>query len=108
MLNRTKDKFLQGWITIEKTLKQFRKDIVEEIEYEWDSEKIFIENYNLFYIDINSNQLKKISDDKILNMARRADKIFIILLDKNLNFTTIKDIPLLEKWYKKNLLNYES
>ncbi|MFW9829097.1 MAG: hypothetical protein ACFFEY_16085 [Candidatus Thorarchaeota archaeon] len=95
-------------MSVEKSLKQFRKDIVEEIEYEWDSEKIFIENYKIFYIDTSNTQIKEIKDDKTLNIVRRNEKIFIILLDKNLKFSTIKDIPLLDKWYKENLMKYQS
>ncbi|MFX1389073.1 MAG: hypothetical protein ACFE9Z_03305 [Promethearchaeota archaeon] len=108
VLNKKNNNYLQGWMTIERTLKQFKKDIVEEIEYEWDSEKIFIENYNLFYIDLNDNILKEIRDDKTLSTIRRFSKLFIVLLDKNLLFSTIRDIPLLDEWYHKNLINYES
>jgi hypothetical protein len=108
VLNKKNNNYLQGWMTIERSLKQFKRDLVEEIEYEWDSEKAFIENYNLFYIDINNNKLKEIRDDKTLNTIRRYNKLFIVLLDKYLVFNTITDIPLLNKWYNKNLVNYES
>ncbi len=108
ILNKTQSNYNQGWITIGKTLKLFIKDIKEEIEYELDSENVIIEKYLLFFIDINNNKLIEIKDDKTLNLTRRNDKIFIVLLDKSIKFSKIEDIPLLHKWYLDNLANYES
>jgi len=84
------------------------KAIKEEIEYELDSENVFIEHYLLFFIDINNNKLIEIKDDKTLNLTKRNDKIFIVLFDKSIKFSKIEDIPLLYKWYLDNLANYES
>jgi len=108
VLNKTQSNYIQGWITIGKTLKLFIKDIKEEIEYELDSENVIIEKYLLFFIDINNNKLIEIKDDKTLNLIKRYDKIFIVLLDKLIKFNKIEDIPLLYKWYLDNLANYES
>jgi len=108
ILNKTQSNYIQGWITIGKTLKLFIKDIKEEIEYELDSENVFIEHYLLFFIDINNNKLIEIKDDKTLNLTKRNDKIFIVLFDKSIKFSKIEDIPLLYKWYLDNLANYES
>ncbi|MFX0038770.1 MAG: hypothetical protein ACFFCY_07680 [Promethearchaeota archaeon] len=108
VLNAKQNNSIQGWIVIEKSLKQFIKDIREEIDYEWDSEKVVIEKYNLYYIDTIKNILIEIKDDKNLNSIRRDDKIFIVLLDKLIKFSKLEDIPLLNKWYVSNLANYES
>ncbi len=108
VLNKTQSNYIQGWITIGKTLRLFIKDIKEEIEYELDSENVIIEKYLLFFIDINNNKLIEIKDDKTLNLIKRYDKIFIVLLDKLIKFNKIEDIPLLYKWYLDNLANYES
>ncbi|MFX0034841.1 MAG: hypothetical protein ACFE9I_04270 [Candidatus Hermodarchaeota archaeon] len=106
-LNKAQDKQIQGWITINKSLKEFIKSIKEEIEYEWDLERIFIENYLMFYINTDDNAMIEIKDDKTLNALRRNKKIFIVILDKMIPFKTIKDIPILHKWYLDNLVNYD-
>lgn len=106
-LNKTESSFIQGWIPITGSLKQFIRDIKEEIEYELDSENIIIENYLMFYIDINENKLTEIKDDKILNNIKRNKKIFLVLLDKKTNFSKMEDIPHLNKWYLDGLKKYE-
>ena len=108
VLNKIQSSYIQGWITIGKTLKHFIKDIKEEIEYELDLENVIIENYLVFFINTNNNKLIEIKDDKTLNSIRRNNKIFIILLDKLIKFSQIEDIPLLYKWYLDNLAKYES
>jgi len=107
VLNKTQQKWIQGWIAIDKNLKQFLKNVKEEIEYEWDSERINIENLVLYYIDTNTNNLIQIKDDKILQSITRCKKIFIVVLDKTIKCNKIKDIEQLYNWYHKNLLNYE-
>ncbi|MFX1418156.1 MAG: hypothetical protein ACFE9N_04455 [Promethearchaeota archaeon] len=106
-LNKIESSFIQGWIPITGSLKQFIRDIKEEIEYELDSENIIIENYLMFYIDINENKLTEIKDDKILNNIKRNKKIFLVLLDKKTNFSKMEDIPHLNKWYLDGLKKYE-
>ena len=108
VLNKTQSGYIQGWITIGNTLKRFLKDLKEEVEYELDSENVFIEKYSMFFIDISNNKLIEITNDKTLNSTKRNDKIFIVLLDKLIKFSKIEDIPLLYKWYLDNLANYES
>lgn len=107
VLNKTQSNFIQGWISINRSLKQFIKEIKEEIEYEMDLEKVFIENYLMFFIDLNDNKLIEIKDDKTLSNIRSNNKIFIVLLDKTIKFSKIEDIPLLYKWYLDNLTKYE-
>lgn len=108
VLNKTQNGYIQGWITIGNILKRFLKDLKEEVEYELDSENVFIEKYSMFFIDIHNNTLIEITDDKTLNSTKRNDKIFIVLLDKLMKFSKIEDITLLYKWYIDNLANYES
>ena len=107
VLNKTQQKWIQGWIAIDKNLKQFLKNVKEEIEYEWDSERINIENLVLYYINTNTNNLIQIKDDKILQSIMRSKKIFIVVLDKTIKCNKLKDIEPLYDWYRKNLLNYE-
>jgi len=107
VLNKIQQKWIQGWIAIDKNLKQFLKNVKEEIEYEWDSERINIENLVLYYIDTNTNNLIQIKDDKILQSIMRSKKIFIVVLDKTIKCNKLKDIEPLYNWYRKNLLNYE-
>ncbi|MFX1326445.1 MAG: hypothetical protein ACFE8N_15955 [Promethearchaeota archaeon] len=107
-LTKAQNGFIQGWIALDKTLKQFIKNIKEEVEYGWDIERIMIEHYLLFYIDINNNKLIEIKDEKIFNSIRRKEKIFIVLIDKSIKINNIEDLPLLHNWYLKNLVNYET
>ncbi len=108
VLNKAQDKQIQGWIIIDKTLKEFIKSIKEEIEYEWDLERIFIENYLIFYINPNDNSMIEVKDNKTLNTLRRNKKIFVVVLDKMIPFKTIEDIKPLYKWYLDNLAKYET
>lgn len=108
VLNASQNSTIQGWMVIEKTFKQFIKDIKEEIDYEWDSERVIIEKYSVYYINTTTNKLIEIKDDKTLNSIRRNNKIFVVLLDKLIKFNKIKDIPKLHKWYLNNLANYET
>lgn len=108
ILNKTQSKPIKGWINIDNTLKEFLRNLKEEIESGWDLEKIFIENYMLYHIDINNNSLTEITDNKILNAIRRNSKIFIVLLDKRIIFEKIEDIEPLAKWYHENLVKYET
>ncbi|MFX1329190.1 MAG: hypothetical protein ACFE91_13765 [Promethearchaeota archaeon] len=108
VLNKAQNKQIQGWIIIDKTLKEFIKSIKEEIEYEWDLERIFIENYLIFYVNPNDNSMIEVKDDKTLNTLRRNKKIFVVVLDKMIPFKTIEDIKPLYKWYLDNLVKYET
>ncbi|MFX0005500.1 MAG: hypothetical protein ACFFA7_17205 [Promethearchaeota archaeon] len=107
VLNGIKNNYIQGWIPIERSFKQFVKDIKEEIEYEWDSEILVIEKYSIYFIDPNTGILSEIKDDRTLNSIRRNDKILIVLLDKLKKLHKIEDIPMLNRWYLNNLTNYE-
>ncbi|MFW9943288.1 MAG: hypothetical protein ACFFFT_19790 [Candidatus Thorarchaeota archaeon] len=107
VLNEIKDNYIQGWIPIERTFKQFVKDIKEEIEYEWDSGNLVIEKYSIYFIDPNTGILSEIKDDRTLNSIRRNDKILIVLLDKLKKLHKIEDIPMLNRWYLNNLTHYE-
>ncbi|MFW9829950.1 MAG: hypothetical protein ACFFEY_20440 [Candidatus Thorarchaeota archaeon] len=107
-LTKSQNGFIQGWIALDKSLKQFIKNIKEEVEYESDVERIIIEHYLLLYIDTNNNKLIEIKDEKIFNSIRRKEKIFIVLIDKSIKINNIEDLPLLYNWYLKNLANYET
>jgi len=108
ILNKTQNKPIIGWINIDNTLKEFLRNLKEEIESAWDLEKIFIENYLLFYININNNSLVQIKDNKTLNAVKRNNKIFIVLLDKRFICEKVEDIEPLAKWYHENLVKYET
>lgn len=108
ILNKIQDKPIKGWINVDNNLKEFLRNLKEEIESAWDLEKIFIENYLLYYIDIDNNSLVQIKDNKTLNVVRRNNKIFIVLLDKRFLFDKIEDLEPLAKWYNENLVKYES
>ncbi|MFX1317184.1 MAG: hypothetical protein ACFE9T_15085 [Promethearchaeota archaeon] len=107
ILNKAKQKWIEGWISLDKNLKQFLKNVKDELEYEWDFEKVNIENLLLYYINPNTDKLIQIKDDKTLQSIKRYEKIFIAILDKTIKFNKIEDVEPLYNWYRKNLLNYE-
>jgi hypothetical protein len=102
VLDRTQQKWFQSWITIDSNLKAFTKSLKEEIDYSWNVDHIFIENFSIYYINTDNNSLVQIKDNKTLSLARRRDKVFIVLLDKGTKFKTIKDIKPLYDWYLIN------
>jgi hypothetical protein len=108
VLDKTQLKWIQGWIAIESSLKAFTKSLKEEIDYSWNLEHIFIENFSIFYINIDNNSLVEIKDNKTLSIARRKEMVFIVLLDKNIKFKTMKDIKPLYDWYSENIKNIPS
>ncbi|MFX0024620.1 MAG: hypothetical protein ACFE9S_20070 [Candidatus Hermodarchaeota archaeon] len=106
--NEAKNRNIQGWVPIERSFKQFVKDIKEEIEYELISDPLVFEKYSIYFIDTSSNELIEINDDRTLNSIRRNDKILIVLLEKLKKSRNIEDIPLLHQWYLNTLTNYEA
>ncbi len=59
------DIYLYGWIALDKTFDNFYSFLQEEIEYSWGFEYADMNNYLIFYIDMNDeNQLKEISDNQ--------------------------------------------
>ena len=108
VLNKNLKDYFKGWILIEGNLHQFLRNLQEEIDYEWEFKKSFIENFLVYFIDITTNLLVEVKDNKTLNLIRRKDKIFIVLLDKSHLVSDIKDIKSLYNWYIEGLNNYDS
>jgi hypothetical protein len=108
VLNKNFKDYFKGWILIEGNLHQFLRNLQEEIDYEWEFKKSFIENFLVYFIDITTNLLVEVKDTKTLNLLRRKDKIFIVLLDKSHLVSDIKDIESLYNWYIEGLNNYDS
>ena len=102
VLDKTQQKWFQSWISIDSNLKAFTKNLKEEIDYSWNVDNIFIENFLIYYINTDNDTLIEIRDNKTLSLARRREKLFIVLLDKNLKFKTIEDIKPLHEWYLLN------
>ncbi|MCJ7648818.1 MAG: hypothetical protein MUP85_09420 [Candidatus Lokiarchaeota archaeon] len=107
VLNKNFKDYFKGWILIEGNLHQFLRNLQEEIDYEWEFKKSFIENFLVYFIDITTNLLVEVKDNKTLNLIRRKDKIFIVLLDKSHLVSDIKDIKSLYNWYIEGLNNYD-
>ena len=108
VLNKNFKDYFKGWILIEGNLHQFLRNLQEEIDYEWEFKKSFIENFLVYFIDITTNLLVEVKDNKTLNLIRRKDKIFIVLLDKSHLIRDIKDNKTLYNWYIEGLNNYDS
>ncbi|NHJ25129.1 MAG: hypothetical protein EAX89_11165 [Candidatus Lokiarchaeota archaeon] len=108
VLDRAQQKWIQGWIAIDSNLKAFTKSLKEEIDYSWNLDHIFIENFSIFYINTDNNALVEIKDNKTLSIARRRELVLIVLLDKSVKFRTIKDIKPLYDWYSTNIKEISS
>ncbi|MFW9952534.1 MAG: hypothetical protein ACFFKA_20635 [Candidatus Thorarchaeota archaeon] len=101
VLDKTQQKWFQSWIVIDSNLKAFTKSLKEEIDYSWNVDHIFIENFSIYYINTENDELIEIKDNKTLSIAKRRESVFIVLLDKGLKFKAIKDIKPLYDWYLK-------
>ncbi len=106
VLNKSQTKWLEGWVAIEKNLKEFSKTLREEIEYEWKYDKLIFENLKLFAVDMKDKTIIEIVDNMILNKIRRNDKVLIVLLDKSTGVKNVEDIELVNKWVVQNITHY--
>jgi len=62
---------MEGWISLEKTMLEFISLLKDEVEYQWGTEFAYMEDYMIFYIDLNDkNKLKDIKDEDLEKLLR--------------------------------------
>jgi len=91
---------IDGWITLRETLPKFISLLQEEIEYCWGAEYANMNDYLIFYIDLDEkNNLKEITDETIYQKVRVLKEIFIVVLHKDIKYRIIENLPLVFEWF---------
>ncbi|MFX1376202.1 MAG: hypothetical protein ACFFA0_10340 [Promethearchaeota archaeon] len=91
---------IDGWISLEQTLSKFILLIQEEIEYCWGAKYAIMDDYTIFYIDIDEKyNLKEIKDEAIYQKVRKLNEIFIVILHKEIKYRIIENLPLVFEWF---------
>jgi hypothetical protein len=91
---------IDGWISLEQTLNKFLLLLQEEIEYCWGEEYANMEDYSLFYIDLDEkNNLKEVKGEEIYQKVRKLEEIFIVVLHKEIKYRIIENLPLVFEWF---------
>lgn len=91
---------IDGVISLEETLQKFIELLLGEIEYCWGSEYADIDEFSIFYIDVEEkNNLKQISDEKVYQHVRGLKDIFILMLHNEIKYRIIENLPPVFDWY---------
>ena len=100
VLHRDEESYLEGWISMEPSLEEFKSLLQEEIEYSWGAEDSNIADYRLFHIDIDDkNNMKEIQNNDYYLLVRERPDIFIVVLHKNIKYRIIENIPAVFEWF---------
>lgn len=100
VLYKDEETWLNGWISLEPSLEEFISVIRDEIEYSWDLEKIDMEDYLIFHIDIeDKNNMKEIKEDQYYQWVMQFEEIFIVVLHKDIKYRIIENIPPVFEWF---------
>jgi hypothetical protein len=104
VLHRDEESYLEGWISMEPSLEEFKSLLQEEIEYSWGDEDSNIADYHLFHIDIDDkNNMKEIQNNDYYLLVRERPDIFIVVLHKNIKYRIIENIPAVFEWFMEIL-----
>ena len=96
--------FLSGWIALDRTLNQLTTSLLGEINYTWESNYQNLNDYVIFYIDIeDKNKLKEIKIEQIYRTVRNSKNIFLVVLHKEISSKIIENLPLVFEWFSKNI-----
>ena len=91
---------IDGWISLELTLRKFISLLQGEIEYCWGADYADMDDYFLFYIDIyEKNNLKELKEDVVYQEVRKLKEIFIVALHKDIKYRIIENLPLVFEWF---------
>ncbi len=100
VLDKDEESWLEGWISMEPTLEEFKTLIQEEIEYSWGLKKADMKDYVIFHIDLeDKNNMKEIKEDDYYLWVRESPEIFIVVLHKEIKYRIIENIPALFEWF---------
>jgi hypothetical protein len=91
---------IDGWISLDLTLNKFITVLQGEIEYCWGAEYANMDDYFLFYIDMDEkNNLKELKEEIVYQEVRKLNEIFIVVLHKEIEYRIIENLPLVFEWF---------
>lgn len=91
---------IDGWISLDLTRSKFISSLQGEIEYCWGEDYANMDDYFLFYIDIDErNNLKEIREEEVYQEVRKLKDIFIVALHKEIKYRIIENLPLVFEWF---------
>ena len=100
VLFKDEDVSIDGWISLEETLQKFISHLQGEIEYCWGAEYAKMNDYLIFYIDLDEkNNLKEIIDEQIYQKVKILKEIFMVILHKDIKYRIIENLPLVFEWF---------
>ncbi|MFX1345841.1 MAG: hypothetical protein ACFFBC_06685 [Promethearchaeota archaeon] len=100
VLFKGEDVSIDGWISLEETLPKFISLLQGEIEYCWGAKHANMDDYLIFYIDLEEkNNLKEITNEKIYQKVKGFKEIFIVVLHKDIKYRIIENLPLVFEWF---------
>ena len=100
VLNKDEETNLYGWITLDESFSDFLSLLREEMEYSWGIEFSRIDDYKIYYIDIeNKYNLVEIINEETYRYARKLKDIFLAILHKKIKSNIVQNIPILYEWF---------
>ncbi|MBY9010375.1 MAG: hypothetical protein KGD74_10970 [Candidatus Lokiarchaeota archaeon] len=103
-LDKDESTFLSGWIALDRTLNQLISSLLKEINYTWESNYQNMDDYLIFYIDIeDKNKLKEIKNEKSYQTVRNSKNIYLVILHKEIPFRVVENLPLVFDWFSGDL-----
>ena len=100
VLYNDEESSMDGWISLEDRLSDFISLLKSEIEYQWGAEFAYMDDYLIFYIDLNDkNRLKDIKDDDTFQLIKKLKEIFMVVLHKEIKYRIIENLPLVFEWF---------
>jgi hypothetical protein len=92
--------WIEGWMLLDESLKEFKYHLEEEIEYNWGFEYADLDDYILFFIDVeDKNNLKEIKSEDMYQRLKQKDDIYIVVLEKTIKYRFIENLPCVFEWF---------
>lgn len=100
ILYKDEESSIDGVISLDQTFDEFLSLLQGEIEYIWGTEYANMDDYLIFYIDLNDkNRLKEVSDEKVYQTIRKVKEIFLVILHKEIKYRIIENLPPVFEWF---------
>ncbi|TXT58192.1 MAG: hypothetical protein BAJALOKI2v1_420014 [Promethearchaeota archaeon] len=92
--------WVEGWMLMDYYFEDFKYHLEDEIEYTWGSEYADLNEYHLFYIDIDDkNHLKEINTEQEYQEIKEKDEIYLVVLNKEIKYRFIENLPCVFDWF---------
>ena len=91
---------IDGVVSLDETLNEFISLLQGEIEYCWGVEYANMDDYLIFYIDLDDkNRLTEIIDENQYQIVRKFKEIFLVVLHKEIKYRIIENLPPVFDWF---------